>query len=152
CLAVAELFFKVFSVFLVYDDMGYVMMTLKEYREGHPLYDAVFTQYGPFYYMLRDWTYGGLRITHDLTGLVSVVHGTLCALILALVTYRLTGFALMALLTLTMVPGRVQAFANEPGHPQELVCLLVVLLVLVASWQGRPLVRSCLMGLLVAAI
>src|SRR5882724_754632 len=89
-LLTAELFFKGFTSFNLIDDQGYVMMTLKQYREGHPLYNGVFTQYGPGYYVLRTWLYCGTKITHDRTGLVSLLHALVCCLGLGWITYRVT--------------------------------------------------------------
>ena len=152
CLVVSEMFFKAFSTFQEYDDQGYVMITLKQYREGQPLYDAVFTQYGPAYYLFRNWLYVSLDVTHTLTGLVAVLHGVAVSGVLGLVAYRLTKSHLLALLTLALVPGRFNQFFNESGHPQEFLALLLALVMLAVTGSRREGLRACVLGMLVGAI
>lgn len=48
--------------FMIYDDEGYVLWSVRQFTDGQPLYRAVFSQYGPFFYAY----YGAL---HALTGL-----------------------------------------------------------------------------------
>jgi hypothetical protein len=49
------------------DDEGFMLMTIREYVSGRPLYDGMYTEYGPFFYA----TIGGLfslfgwKVTHD---------------------------------------------------------------------------------------
>lgn len=43
-------YLSVFTGFMPYDDEGYVLVTLRSFITGQPLYDRVFTQYGPFYF------------------------------------------------------------------------------------------------------
>jgi hypothetical protein len=147
----AELFFKEFSVFKFYDDIGYVMMSLKTYRDGYPLYDAVYTQYGPAYYVVRDWLYGPLTITHDLTALVSVAHAVLCCVFLGAIAYRLTANTALALLTVLISAGRVGPFLEQAGHPQEFVALLAVLAVFAAGWPNHPRLKAGVLGILIGA-
>src|SRR6266436_2568487 len=40
------------SRFMWYDDEGFMLMTLREYLEGRPLYTGIYTEYGPFYYVV----------------------------------------------------------------------------------------------------
>ena len=51
-------FHIVFSRSLSQDE-GYLMITIQSFLEGNPLYDSVFTQYGPFYYFY-EWLVHGL--------------------------------------------------------------------------------------------
>lgn len=37
-----------FTTFMIYDDEGYVLLSLKHFTEHGGLYDRVYTQYGPF--------------------------------------------------------------------------------------------------------
>ena len=135
-----------------WDDEGYVMMTLKQYRDGLPLYDVVYSQYGPCYYVVRDWLYGGAMVTHDLTALVSSLHALLCCAVLGLTTLRLTRSTPLALLTIVMASGRVSNFLDTAGHPQEFQTLLVALVGLLAGWPCREQLRALLLGVLVGAV
>ena len=43
-----------FTTFMVYDDEGYVLYSLRTYGEHGRLYDSVFSQYGPFFFAFYD--------------------------------------------------------------------------------------------------
>ena len=43
-----------FTTFMIYDDEGYVIISLRNYGLGGPLYEAVYTQYGPAFFALLD--------------------------------------------------------------------------------------------------
>src|SRR5450755_2984681 len=49
-------YWAMFSQFAPYDDEGVFDFSLKLFVAGHPLYNSVFSEYGPFYYEL----FGGL--------------------------------------------------------------------------------------------
>src|SRR5215831_13550650 len=42
-------FYRMFTLFAAYDDEGYVLVLLREVAAGRPLYDGVYSQYGPFF-------------------------------------------------------------------------------------------------------
>jgi hypothetical protein len=44
---------QLLTVFHQYDDEGYLLLSLKNYLDGGPLYTDTFTQYGPFYYFAQ---------------------------------------------------------------------------------------------------
>ena len=80
--ALAAGFFLIYSYFPPYDDEGYLMITVKQTLDGGILYDEVYTQYGPVYYIYR-WILSGvfmLPITHDATRLSTLVVWILTAL------------------------------------------------------------------------
>src|SRR5262249_14126178 len=60
-------YFLIFSYFAEYDDEGYLLISLRSFRQGQALYDTVFSQYGPFYYAFMDGLRSVLRLewTHD---------------------------------------------------------------------------------------
>ena len=47
-------FLSVNNHFLWYDDEGYMMISLQGVLEGRALYTDIYSQYGPFYYQLRE--------------------------------------------------------------------------------------------------
>src|SRR5436190_5579211 len=90
-IAFAYAFLIVFSRSLSQDE-GYLMITIQSFLEGNPLYDSVFTQYGPFYYFY-EWIVRGLLavpLTHDATRLLSLFHWVTAAALLGLTARRLT--------------------------------------------------------------
>src|ERR1700720_4280100 len=70
----AYAFFFLPTRFRWVDDEGFMLMTIREYVSGRPLYDGMYTDYGPFFYA----TIGGLfslfgwRVTHDAGRLVTL--------------------------------------------------------------------------------
>ncbi len=132
--AVAYAFYKSFSYFAFYDDEGFMMITVQGYLGGHPLYNDVLTGYGPFYYFYEWFIHSVLSIplTHDFTRVVCIFHWLAAASVLAVAGGLMTrslwvGFFVFMQATLHLKP-----LVNEPGHPQELVALLVSIAVLVA--------------------
>ena len=65
----------VFAQFQNYDDEGYPLLTVQQFLRGLPLYDEVYTQYGPAYYLWQQilHTLMGIPVTHDATRVVTVL-------------------------------------------------------------------------------
>jgi len=56
---------QLFSTFMVYDDEGYVLFSLKTFAEGGGLYERVYSQYGPFFFLLNQGLhFAGLQFTN----------------------------------------------------------------------------------------
>ena len=70
------LYLMAFNQFKWYDDEGFLMLTQQGFNQGHALYDDIFTQYGPFSYILRDLIYRAipdLSVTHDANRMISLI-------------------------------------------------------------------------------
>src|SRR2546422_929678 len=76
-----------FSTFMLYDDEGYVLLTLKNFIAHGRLYRDVYSQYGPFPYTLYAALHAlGLPLTHLAGRLVTLAAwsgAALCATALA---------------------------------------------------------------------
>lgn len=123
-----------FTVFMGYDDEGYVLISLRNYALHGALYDRVFSQYGPFFFAVCDalrralgfaWTNSNGRL------LTLAVWGATALLPAALVGRRTRSLGAAAL-TLTGVFAYLWVMVHEPTHPGGLVGLLVAL----AAWLG----------------
>jgi hypothetical protein len=142
-----------FQVFMEYDDEGYVLLTLRQFMQGLPLYDGLFTQYGPFHFVLRGLfhliTFSS--VTHDTTRLISLAIRTFAGITCAYFFFAATRHALMAVLLYIHFIVFFGAVVNEPGHPQETVLLLLCLMLWTVSLAaGRlPLRHALLIGGLV---
>lgn len=126
------------------------MITVRGYLEGHPLYDGVFTAYGPFYY-LYEWMVHAvacLPLTHDVTRILCIFHWLAASAILALAGGRMTRSSPLALFIFMQATVHLRHLACEPGHPQEVVILLLTLAALVAArdWK-RPWMMPLLGGI-----
>lgn len=135
--AVAYAYYTSFSYFAFYDDEGFLMITVQGYLGGHPLYDGILTYYGPCYYFYEWFLHSVLSVplTHDFTRVVCIFHWLAAASVLAVAGGLMTrslwvGFFVFMQATLHLTP-----LVREPGHPQELMSLLVSIAVLVA-WGG----------------
>src|SRR4051812_4922017 len=117
---------QIFSRLPVYDDEGYIMMSLERHFAGGALYDKVFSQYGPFFYLLKRliYTSAGLTVTHDSTRWMNLIFWTASALLCGFTVYRLTGSRLAGLLSYLTLILFFTPFSNEPGHPQETIVFL----------------------------
>jgi hypothetical protein len=137
----------VFSQFAIYDDQGFMMITVRSYLEGRPLYNGVSTAYGPAYYFYEWVTHKfiGLPVTHDVTGLMCTVHWLGAAVILALAAFRVSGSPLLGFFVFMQAIVHLTELAREPGHPQELVVILLALAALIATRD--PEKRWTLVGL-----
>ncbi len=131
---------RLFSSFAWYDDEGYVMISVRSFLEGKPLYDETYTQYGPAQFAIvggLHWLFD-LPISHDITRLKTLVVWLAAAGLSALIVGRLSQSRWGALCAGVLAFLHLERLAMEPGHPQE-ICLLAMLGVLAAStWlDGR---------------
>ena len=129
----------IFSTFAIYDDEGYVMMSLRSFMDGQPLYDETFSQYGPGFFLVESAIHRlfALPITHDATRLKTVIVwltvSGLCAWYVSRLTrdHRINPRPL-SILCFCLVFLHLDRLCLEPGHPQEW-CALGVASCLVLS-------------------
>jgi hypothetical protein len=144
----------VFSRFARYDDQGLLMIAVRGWLNGEPLYDRVSTLYGPAYYFLQ-WllhTVAFLPVSHDVTGMVCVAHWLTAALFLALAAGRMTRSVLLVFFVFVQAVLHLTNLSAEPGHPQELVALLLALGALVAARNWRSGWTPIWLGAIAAAL
>jgi hypothetical protein len=148
-------YYQVFSIFAEYDDEGYLMLTVKQFTEGFILYDQIYTQYGPAYYIYK-WlphVFFNLPVTHNVTRLTTLFVWTLIGLVSGLFAYRITRSSLAAAAVYLLAFLALFRTVYEPGHPQELCGLLVIssLFLLTGEIYGRNFeIRIALMGAILA--
>ena len=143
------------SDFRNYDDEGYVMMSVREFLDGKRLYDDVFTQYGPFYYLSHAPFYSQAiaGLSHDSVRFETVVLWVATAAACALLARRVGGEAAGAAAAFALTMLALKAAANEPGHPQGLCGLLTILALLAMTFVARrPRAAALVLGALVAAM
>jgi len=122
-----------FSVFMFYDDEGYVLVTLRNFAEHGKLYREVYSQYGPFlyvfYYALHEL---GLPLTHTAGRLVTLLAWSGTAIACALLVGRATRSLAAQLAVLAGVFIYLWIMPNEPTHPGGLIAVSTALL----AWLG----------------
>jgi len=127
-------FWLLFSTFLIYDDEGYVLLSLKNFSLHGSLYDLVYTQYGPFIYLLYDALHRtlGFEFTNTAGRWITLVNWLGTAVVCAALVARQTRSALWTAFTLAGVFTYLWVMINEPVHPGGLLALLVAL----GAWIG----------------
>jgi hypothetical protein len=147
----------VFAQFQNYDDEGYLLVTVQQYLQGLPLYDDVYTQYGPVYYMWQWVLHRLLQIplTHDATRVITLVVWLAGSALASVPVWLLTKHAVFTAIGVAVAFFHLTQLTFEPGHPQELCLLGVMGVVAAAMWRlvrrrhlGIP--TSVALGVLVA--
>ena len=143
--------------FMIHDDEGYVLLSLKNYAAHGRLYDEVFSQYGPtpfLYYdilhRLLDWP-----ITNLLGRTMTLLHWVGAALAAGLIAWRLSARYWTASFTLVAVFGCLWQMTWEPPHPGGLISVLTAVglaAAVEALWRGRTEVAALVLGLAGAAL
>jgi len=116
---------RIFSCFAVYDDEGYVMLSLRSFLEGHPLYEETYSQYGPGYYWVQTLIHRvtGWGVTHDVTRLKALALWVTVSVLAMLFVQRVTSCRAAALLGFLLSFFHLERLAMEPGHPTGLCTL-----------------------------
>jgi hypothetical protein len=147
---------RMYSIFMAYDDEGYMLTALQGYIDHGQLYDEVFTQYGPFYYEAWGGLFSlfGIPVDHDAGRAVTMVTWVVSALAIGLATARISGSVLLGLGTQMLVFSAIGVVANEPMHPGATVCLLLAAIIAISCFvRDRPSPMSvALLGATVAAL
>ncbi|GAB1490065.1 hypothetical protein MASR2M8_25220 [Opitutaceae bacterium] len=134
-------YWLMFTVYMVYDDEGYVLWSLRRYSESGGLYAEVFSQYGPFFYAYYDGLHRflGFAFTHDSGRLITLgywlaVAGGSGGLVWLLTRSRCAAGAAGAITFAGLF-----TLVNEPIHPGGLTTLIAML---GAAGGARALVRG----------
>jgi hypothetical protein len=144
-----------FTVFQPYDDEGYLLVSLKGHMAGHALYEDVFSQYGPFYYLFNSTLFRvlGLEVTHDAGRLTTLGLWLAAAVVGGLAVAFLTRSLLLGLAGQILFTGTLSTLGNEPMHPGGLLGFLVAAIALVMAMVPRaPRLSGVLLGSLAGAI
>lgn len=138
-------FWLLFSTFQIYDDEGYVLLSLRNFALHGGLYDQVYTQYGPFPYLL----YAGLQrmlgfaFTNTTGRWITLVAWLGTAAASGLLVARPTRSLRWTAFTLAGVFTHLWVMINEPVHPGGLLALLVAggAWLGAAAWESGRLER-----------
>lgn len=146
--------FQLATTFREYDDEGYLLLSLDHYLKGGDLYTTVYSQYGPFFFQVKTIVFGLLQmdVNHDAGRLVTflfwLLSGSLCGYFILGISANASLASAAALACVYMST----AFANEPGHPQELCLTLVMLASCLSLRGGRRNFSMFLLGAIGSAL
>ena len=136
-------YFRMFSMWAAYDDEGYIMQSVRSYLEGHRLYDEVYSQYGPSFFLLQHGIYSllGLPLTHDVVRLVTLAAWLGTAAAAAGIVFRLTRSLVLSAIALVHVFVHLVSLISEPGHPETVLGLTFTLACLIVAGDRGPITR-----------
>jgi hypothetical protein len=134
------------------DDEGYLLLTMKHYFAGEHLYTEVFTQYGPFYFLVQKAIFGLLHLplTYDTGRLVFLGYWVLASLLGGIFVYRVSKNVTLASAAALAVMWLERVMAYEPNHPEQMVVVLLMAACAVAVKPSRGWV--VLLGAIGAAL
>ena len=125
----ATAYLMIMTTFMIYDDEGFVLMSLRRFLGGEALYDEVFSQYGPAPYLYY-WCLtvaGSAELTHMFGRIVTVLHWVICALSIGWVSSRIVErhrFATGAFASMLSFNLLWQMIA-EPTHPGSMIAVIL---------------------------
>lgn len=137
---------QIFSTFAIYDDEGYILVSTISYLAGHPLYETIYTQYGPAFIPLRAALFSSLNLSpdHDTTRYITIAVYLTSVLLAAMFILLETRSCAAAVIGLTATALSLDRLFLEPGHPQEVGLLSTLGILLLGSLLERcvtPLAR-----------
>jgi hypothetical protein len=152
-MAAVSVYFRSFTGFSDWDDEGYLMFGLRSFLHGKPLYDDVYFQYGPFYYLVQASLYTVLhmQVTHDAVRAIVGLFWLLSAILFSWSVHRLTRSWILTALGFTAAIELLKFFTWSPGHPEE-ICIALLAGVLVSACYLGDRARVWIAGLLGALI
>lgn len=145
------------TTFMLYDDEGYVLVSLKNYLAGGRLYDEIFSQYGPWPYVYHQLITTVLAepMTHQLGRWLTAGHWAGCALLAGAIAWRLTLSLPAAVASAATTFGLLWQMSAEPTHPGSLISLMVATAVYAAvrlPELARPYLAAGWIGLVTALL
>jgi hypothetical protein len=128
------------TLFHAYDDEGYFLLALARYFRPGPLDPATYSHYGPFYYYVQQACFRllGLPVTHDAGRLVTLLCWMVSALLGGAFVYRMSKSLLLGTAATLACIGVASVLAHEPGHPQQVILVLLTLASCLSLWVGMP--------------
>ncbi len=142
--------------FELYDDEGYFLIALAHYlKQGH-LYTETYSQYGPFYFYFQEIVFRllGLSVTHDSGRFVTLLCLMASGLFAGIFIYKLSRSLLLGSAAVLAYIKVGSAIAAEPGHPQQVILILLTLSTCISLWAGadREAAGLFLLGAVGAAL
>ena len=127
--ALAFLTHQVFDNYKIYDDEGLMLLSLDHYLRGGGLYTKTYTQYGPFYFYVQQFLHWLFRIpvNHDGGRILTLSYCFVSSLLGGVFIWRISRSILLGGAALLGVAVLSCKLGDEPGHPQEVVLILLIL-------------------------
>jgi len=130
----------IFTTFLLYDDEGYVLISLRNFAAHGALYDQVYSQYGPAFYLGYDALHRlfGFAWTNTTGRWITLVDWLGAAGLCTLLVARARAAWPVVLFVLADVFTYLWIMINEPMHPGGTIALVVA----ATAWLGWEALRA----------
>jgi hypothetical protein len=155
-LAVLAGYWLMYGQFAVYDDEGFFDYSLKLFLDGHTLYNQVFSDYGPFYYLVFGAVFKifGHQPTTDSGRLIQLTLWVLTSLGIGAIAHRLSGRLALGAAAVATAFLLLNGATSEPMHASMLndFCEMLLVLSLAFGLRRWPMVSLGIAGALVAAL
>ncbi len=155
-LALPEVLFRAFTGMSWFDDEGTIMVSFRALREGHRMYDDIYSLYGPLYNEFYGFIYAVLRIplTHTISRLIAAAAWLAITAGFAAYCYRITQSTLATICSYVFVLNFLRVLMDSPGHPEELCLLLLAttLLLACAIERARDAAAFVCLGAVIAGL
>jgi hypothetical protein len=137
--ALGAAYLSLFTQFAVYDDEGALLVSIKAFVHGAPLYRDVWSIYGPFYYELFGGFFSltGVSVTTDVSRSIVMVVWVGASLLLGLAAHRLTDNLWLGATGMIAAFETLEVLIAEPMHPHGLCALLIAAFVFLAVCGPR---------------
>lgn len=124
-----------FSSWVPYDDEGYTLLTLRNFSANWPLYDSVYTQYGPAFFLIEEAIRSALRMdwTSDSVRVLTLLNWVGTAICSGMIVLNRTRSKVLGALGLTLTFIYLVDDISEPGHPGSMIALLVSVAAFIGS-------------------
>jgi len=135
-----------------WDDEGALLAGFRSLREGHRMYDEIYSLYGPLYNGVYGLAYVVLHVplTHTAGRLIAAALWAAYTAGFAAFCHRLTESVATTLFGYVLVLFFLAQLMDSPGHPEELCLLLLAAALLLACSLERAPSVPALAGLGVA--
>lgn len=121
------------TTFMVYDDEGYVLYSLRTFHEVGGLYEKVFSQYGPFFFLWnRGLAFLGFDFSNTGARVVTLAYWLIATTACGALVMRATRSAVAMIAAMGAVFLHLWSMASEPSHPGGFICAIVALV----AWIG----------------
>jgi len=143
-----------FSSFLLHDDEGYLMMSVRYLLRGDRIYDDVPILYGPAFFFCKWLVHGLLHVplTYHAVRMQTLVVWLASVFGVGLFVVLVARSIALALAAQLVALGALAALSNEPGHPQLVALLVVLFLVLSVAQRRWPDLTMFLLGAVAATV
>ena len=131
---------QLFHRFMLYDDEGYVLISLKNFSLHGSLYDQVYSQYGPAFYLIYDALHRllGFAWTNTSGRWITLFNWTGTVVFCSLLVRRAGGSWPLVLCVLAEGFYFLWIMASEPMHPGSTITLIVS----ATAWLGWEMLRA----------